>query len=68
MPLFVFITLFTGLATSYLFKRSQDEIGYLAGVMTSIIFIISLVFAPWPIQLGMLVIVLVSSNKLLKKD
>ncbi|MBD2666443.1 hypothetical protein B6N60_02484 [Richelia sinica FACHB-800] len=63
MPLFFLITLGTGLATTYLFKKSHDEIGYIAGIMTGIGFIISLIIAPWQIQVLMLLLVLFSSKK-----
>ncbi len=68
MPLFFLITLFTGVMTGYLFKKNDDEITNIAGVLTAVIFIISLVLAPWQIQLGLLMFVFIVSNKILKKS
>lgn len=68
MPLFFLMTLVTGVITGYLFKRNDDEITYIAGILTAVIFIVSLVSAPWQIQFGMLVFVIIVSNKLLKKN
>jgi ABC-type enterochelin transport system permease subunit len=58
MLLFLLIPLCTALATGYLFKKSTDEIAYLAGMFAAISLILSLVLAPWQIQLGLLIIVL----------
>ena len=68
MPLFFLMTLVTGLMTSYLFKINDGEITNIAGVFTGIIFIVSLVLAPWQFQFGLLMFVVIVSNKLLKKN
>ena len=68
MPLFFLMTLVTGVMTSYLFQRNDDEITNIAGVFTAIIFIVSLVLAPWQFQFGLLMFVVIVSNKLLKKN
>ncbi|MTJ13507.1 hypothetical protein FJR11_13095 [Anabaena sp. UHCC 0187] len=68
MPLFFLMTLVTGVITGYLFKRNDDEITNIAGVLTAVIFIVSLVLAPWQIQFGMLMFVVIVSNKLLNKN
>ena len=68
MPLFFLIPLCTALATGYLFKKSTDEIAYLAGVFAAISLILSLVLAPWQIQFGLLITVLIITNKLLQKN
>ncbi|MBD2388601.1 hypothetical protein [Cylindrospermum sp. FACHB-282] len=67
MPSFFLIPLFTGLVTGYFFKKSNDEIAYIAGVFAAISFIISLVLAPWQIQFALLILILASTNKLLRK-
>ncbi|MEA5552814.1 hypothetical protein VB713_17870 [Anabaena cylindrica UHCC 0172] len=66
MPLFFLIPICTGLVTGY-FLNQKDEIAYIAGVFTSVSLILSLILAPWQIQLGLLMIVLVGSKKLLQK-
>ena len=48
--------------TGYLFKRNDDEITNIAGVFTAVIFIVSLVLAPWPIQFGLLMFVVGSAG------
>jgi hypothetical protein len=66
MPLFFLITLVTGLATSYLFRKKSDEINYIAGVLTAVCFILSLILAPWQMQLGMLILIVLGTNKFLQ--
>lgn len=68
MPLFFLVPLCTALITGYLVKQSNDEIAYIAGVFGFISFIVSLILAPWQIQLLMLVAVLIGTNKLLSKN
>jgi hypothetical protein len=68
MPLFFLMTLVTGVMTGYLFQRDGDEITNIAGVLTAVIFIVSLVLAPWQIQFGLLIFVIIVSNKLLNKN
>ncbi|MBD2142236.1 hypothetical protein H6F39_12930 [Anabaena sp. FACHB-1250] len=68
MPLFFLMTLSMGVITGYLFQRKDDEITNIAGVFTAIIFIVSLVLAPWQVQFGLLMFVVIVSNKLLKKN
>ncbi|OUL20238.1 hypothetical protein [Nostoc sp. 106C] len=68
MALFFLVPLCTALLTGYLVKRSTDEIAYIAGVFGFICFVLSLVLAPWQIQLLMLVVVLITTNKLLSKN
>ncbi|MDB9535325.1 hypothetical protein PN451_05590 [Dolichospermum planctonicum CS-1226] len=68
MPLFFLMTLSMGVITGYLFQRNDDEITNIAGVFTAIIFIVSLVLAPWQVQFGLLMFVVIVSNKLLKKN
>ncbi len=62
------IPLFTGLVSGYIFQKSTDEIGYLAGVAAVISFVVSLILAPWEIQFLLLVVVLVSTHKLLQQN
>ncbi len=68
MALFFLIPLCTALATGYLFKKSTDEIAYLAGVFAAISLILSLILAPWQIQFGLLIIVFMITNKLLQEN
>ncbi|OCQ94461.1 hypothetical protein BCD64_07200 [Nostoc sp. MBR 210] len=68
MPLVFLIPLFTGLATGYLSKKCSDELAYLTGVFTIISLVVSLVLAPWQIQLLLLVVVFVSTNKFLRDN
>jgi amino acid permease len=68
MPLFFLVPLCTALITGYLVKQSNDEIAYIAGVFGFISFIVSLILAPWQIQLILLIAVLIGTNKLLSKN
>ena len=66
MPLFFLITLVTGLATTYLFRKKTDEVNYIAGIVTATCFVLSLILAPWQMQLGMLILVVLGTNKFLQ--
>ncbi|WP_088241009.1 hypothetical protein [Calothrix rhizosoleniae] len=68
MPLLFLLPLFTALISGYICKRSTDEIGQLAGVLAALSLVVSLVSAPWEIQLLLLIAVLVITPKLLWKN
>ncbi|MCC5598027.1 hypothetical protein [Nostoc favosum] len=68
MALFFLIPLCTALATGYFFQKSSDELAYIAGVFAAISLIFSLVLAPWQIQFGLLIIVLIITNRLLQEN
>jgi membrane protein implicated in regulation of membrane protease activity len=68
MALSFLIPLFTGLITGYIFKKGVDEIAYFAGILAVISLIISLVLAPWQIQLLLLIVVLITTQILLEKN
>jgi hypothetical protein len=68
MPLFFLVPLCTGLFSGYICKRYHDDIGQLAGIVAAISLIISLVLAPWEVQLLLLVLVLIATPKLLWKN
>ncbi|TAE59872.1 MAG: hypothetical protein EAZ87_08110 [Nostocales cyanobacterium] len=67
MPLLFLIPLFTGVVTGYFWNKRNDEVAYIAGVFTAVTLVLSLMVAPWQIQLGLLVFVLFFSNQLLRK-
>ena len=66
MPWSFMITLGIALAVTYILKNSADEIAYLAASILVVSLLVSLVIAPWQIQLLLLVLALVSSNRLLQ--
>ncbi len=68
MALSFLIPLFTGLITGYIFKKGVDEITYFAGILAVISLIISLVLAPWQIQLLLLIVVLITTERLLEQN
>ena len=68
MPLFFLIPLFTGLITGYLSKKCNDEIAYITGLFAVISLILSLVLAPWQIQLVLLILVFISTNRFLQRN
>jgi predicted membrane protein len=68
MPLLFIIPLLAGLIAGYIFKTSTDEIGQLTGVVAAISLILSLVLAPWQLQVLILIVVLASTQKLLVQN
>jgi hypothetical protein len=68
MALFFLVPLLTGLVTGYLSKKCHDEVAYLISVFTVISLFVSLVLAPWQIQLLLLILVLISTQRLLRKN
>ncbi|MBD2450835.1 hypothetical protein H6G76_27660 [Nostoc sp. FACHB-152] len=68
MALFFLVPLFTGLVTGYLSKKCHDEVAYLIGVFTIISLFVSLVLAPWQIQLVLLILVFISTQRLLRNN
>jgi hypothetical protein len=62
------IPLIIGLTSGYFFQKSTDETGYLAGAFAIVSFLISIVLAPWEIQLLLLVFVLFVTQKLLQQS
>ncbi|MEA5580187.1 hypothetical protein VB620_02400 [Nodularia harveyana UHCC-0300] len=67
MHLSFLIPLCTGLAIGYVSKKCHGEISYLISLFTVISFILSLVLAPWEFQLLLLILVLVGTERLLRK-
>jgi hypothetical protein len=68
MPMFFLLPLVAGIATGYISKKCQDEVAYLTGIFTVLSLVISLVLAPWQIQALLLIVVLASTNKLLRRN
>ena len=65
MHLLFLVPLTTGLVSGYFFKNAVDEMAYLTGVITIVSLFLSLVLAPWQLQLLLLVLVIFSTRKLL---
>lgn len=57
MRLLFLAPLLTGLFSVYICRKSQDELAYLAGTVAGISLLISLMIAPWQVQLMFLVLV-----------
>lgn len=68
MGLVFLIPLTTGLVAGYIFKNSADEMAYLMGAVTIICLILTLVLAPWQIQLLVLILVLITTKRLLLQN
>ena len=68
MPLFFLIPLSICVITGYIFNRCSDEVGYLSGLFAIISLVLSLILAPWEIQVLILVVVLVTAKKLLQRN
>lgn len=54
------IPLTAGLLASYLSQKSSDEMAYLTGVFAAVMLVLSLLLAPWQIQLVILLIATVT--------
>jgi len=67
MHLLFLIPLATGLVTGYIFKNSAEEMEYLPDIVTVVSLILSLILAPWQLQVLVLVLVLISVRRLLQQ-
>lgn len=67
MHLLFLIPLATSLVAAYIFNNSADEMAYLMGSVTIVSIILSLVLAPWQIQLLILMFVIISTKQLLQQ-
>lgn len=63
MDLLFLFPLTISLVAGYIFKNSADEIAYLMGSVTVVSIILSLVLAPWQLQLLVLMLTLVSTRQ-----
>ncbi len=63
MSLSFIIPLVIFLVAVYIFKNSADEIAYLCAAIALVSLVVSLVLAPWPLQLLLLMIVLISNRR-----
>ena len=68
MSLFFLIPLTASLLAGYICKNSADELAYLTAIVATVCLILSLVIAPWQLQLLVIVFVLVSTKKLLQQN
>ena len=68
MPLFFLLPLFLCVITGYICNKCSDEVGYLSGLFAIISLVLSLILAPWEIQVLLLVVVLVTTKKLLQRN
>lgn len=68
MPMFFLVPLVAGLATVYISKKCQDELAYIISTFTVLSLIVSLILAPWQIQVLLLIVVFVTTNKFLRRN
>lgn len=68
MHLLFLIPLTTSLVSGYIFRSCTDEMAYLTGSITVVSLILSLVLAPWQIQLLILMLVMTSTRRLLRQN
>lgn len=68
MHLFFLIPLMTCLASGYIFKSCADEMAYLTGTITVVSLVLSLILAPWQLQLLILMFVMTSTKRLLRQN
>jgi len=62
MKLVFLIPLTIGLVTGYISQNADEDIKYITAVISAITLILSLIFAPWQIQLLILILVLTSKS------
>jgi hypothetical protein len=67
MSLLFLIPLATGLVTGYIFKNSAEEMEYLPDLVTAVSLILSLILAPWQLQILVLLLVIISVRRLLQQ-
>ena len=67
MSLFFLIPLAISLLAVYILQNSADEISYLSAAISLVCLFVSLVVAPWQIQILLLFLVLLSARRLLKQ-
>lgn len=68
MHLTFLIPLMTGVVSAYIFNKSADEMADLTGVVTIVSIILALIFAPWQLQLLVLVAGIISTRRLLLQN
>ncbi len=68
MHLLFLIPLMTSLVAGYIFNKSAQEMADLSGSVAVISLILSLVLAPWQFQLLVLILVIISTRKLLRQN
>ena len=68
MHLAFLVPLMTGVVSAYIFNKSADEMADLSGVVTIVSIILTLIFAPWQLQLLVLMAVMISTRRLLLQN
>ena len=68
MRLLFLLPLTTSLISGYLCKKSDDEMAYLTATATVVSLILTLVLAPWQVQLMVLGVTIYVTRKLLSKN
>lgn len=64
MPLNFLITLATSILSFYICVRSSEEMSLLFAAIAAVTFAISLVLAPWQLQLFLLILILLMPQQL----
>ncbi|HAG85100.1 MAG TPA: hypothetical protein DCL61_29115 [Cyanobacteria bacterium UBA12227] len=63
MSLFFMIPLSTFFVAVYIFKKSADEIAYISAAIALVSLLLTLLLAPWQIQLSLLILILFSNRR-----
>jgi membrane protein implicated in regulation of membrane protease activity len=63
MRLVFLIPLTLSLVTGYVYQKSADEMAYLSGVITALLLILSLILAPWQIQIVILIVAIFMAGR-----
>jgi len=62
------VPLATGVISGYISQKASDDITYLTAAITVISLFLSLVLAPWQVQLGLLLLVLLLVGQIWQKN
>ncbi len=68
MRLLFLIPLSLGMIFSYIFRDTDEDIAYLTNIIILVNFAVSLIIAPWQVQLIILVILLITVRRFLLKN
>lgn len=68
MHLFFLVPLMTGVVSAYIFNKSAEEMADLSGLVTIVSIILTLILAPWQLQLLVLIAVIISTRRLLLQN
>ena len=58
------IPLFVALVSTYIYRKADDEISYLTGTVIAVCILLSVILAPWELQVVILAIAIILAKSL----